>query len=116
MSNLNTHVKVGGALGKLARLVKSLEKIGAGAAVDATVARIGSQVASIAQSKVSRHTESGKAASTLSVVKGPRMVGLSSQAYLHFHSWWPFRKGFPLFLIRRTAKVFQEETQKLLKA
>ena len=52
----------------------------------------------------------------MSVVTHESRVAILKQRYLGFHKWWPFKNKMPLFIVKATAKAFEEETKKLLTA
>lgn len=116
MVAMAARARTGGAIGKLRKLVANLRSIGDGAAVRATLERAKAQIEAVAGAKLARHTDKGLAASTMSVVTHESRVAILKQRYLGFHKWWPFKNKMPLFIVKATAKAFEEETKKLLTA
>jgi hypothetical protein len=116
MVAMAARARTGGAIGKLRKLVANLRSIGDGTAVRATLERMQTQIETVAKGRLAKHTDKGLAAATMSVVTHESRVAILKQRYLGFHKWWPFKNKMPAFIVKNAAKVFEEETKKLLTA
>lgn len=117
---------LGAARARLQTLVEGLKAAGRGDVVEKAAQRVGAAVDSVVKSKLSRHIDSGAAASSTVVdVAGGRvdLHGMpaangkqwSGKSYLATKRWWPFRTGkMPPFIIKRAQRIFAEELQAAL--
>ena len=114
------------ARARLQTLVEGLKAAGRGDVVKRAAERVGDAVRAVAESKLSRHVDSGAAASSTVVdVVGGRvdLHGMppangkqwSGKSYLATKKWWPFRTGkMPPFVVKRAQRIFAEELQAAL--
>jgi hypothetical protein len=72
-------------------------------------AQVAAQVEAVSRSKVNAHRDTGAAASSVDVAATGGLVLHKVNRYLDYHSWWPFRRGMPPFVVKRAAEIFARE-------
>lgn len=106
---------------RLAVAYEGLRQAKAGEVLDRAVAKVATQVRTVAAKKLADHKMSGTAASDTVVDVTGGLVqlhgmppcdgeGWQGKSYLSTFAWWPFRSGYmPPFVIRNAAQIFEAE-------
>lgn len=104
-----TFTGISAARKRLARLAAGLRDAASGAVLARAAAKVGAQLAAVAEQKTSAHQLSGNARGSIVLTVGGGHVELTTARYLSYHSWWPFRRGMPPFVVKRAVIIFARE-------
>lgn len=98
----------------LRKVARVLAKLRDGEAVAPATARISKLLNDAAEEVLQEHRHTGHSADTLTVTAAGPTVLVTSQRYLVFHAWWPFRQGVPEKLKKQVREIFREESARVL--
>ncbi len=99
MSSLTLKARRANQYGALRKQVAALKKIASGEAIAAATEAAGKVLRARAEAKIDDHSDTGKAAEVFFVDTGDHGIRSQSIAYLHFHPWWPLKKGMPPYVL-----------------
>jgi hypothetical protein len=114
MSSRIAFAGLSAARSRVARLAAGLSQIAGGAVLQRAAAKIGEQIVAVAEQRAAAHQETGTARGSVQLTMSGPLVQLSNIGYLHFHSWWPFRRGMPPFVLKRASVILSREVLGLL--
>jgi hypothetical protein len=97
------------ARARLQRLADGLREAAGGEVLARATAKMGEQIAAVAEQKTAAHMDTGAARGSVELAVSSGRVQLTTVGYLRYHSWWPFRRGMPGFVVKRAALVLARE-------
>lgn len=103
------------AVARVQGLALALKAVANGEAARAAQARVERLFTAIAESKLPTHHESGHAEGVVKARPDAWGIALDQPGYLRYQRrWWPFARGVGPVLLRRVAKIYQQELARLL--